>query len=61
LTIIHGTGTGFGTLKNSIFCRVPITGSGWNHKFEKRVPELVPGNPKFQKWFQNWFFGTLNL
>jgi hypothetical protein len=41
------TGTGSGTLKNPIFCRVPGTGTGRNPNFEKSVPETVPGNPKF--------------
>jgi hypothetical protein len=38
--------TGSGTLKNTRFCSVLGTGSRPNPKFEKKVPELIPGNPK---------------
>jgi hypothetical protein len=44
---IPGTGTVSGTLKNPRFCRDLRTGSERNPKFEKGVPEPVPGNLKF--------------
>jgi hypothetical protein len=42
-----GPGTGSETLKNPTFYRVLGTGSARNPKFEKKVPQPVPGNTKF--------------